>query len=132
MLFCPALLSYRRGALYLIYGCLAVMGGAAAFNGPASSALVAQVIPERVYENAMTWRSSIIQLSSVLGPAAGGLLINMLHGAMWVYAVNGGAALVFRVDCCQFGKRTQQKRVAGGRTLRSLLEGLHFFSGRHR
>jgi len=49
-----AALSAEHGPLYLIYGCLVVLGSAQSFNGPAGSALVAQVIPPEVYENAIT------------------------------------------------------------------------------
>jgi MFS family permease len=121
-----AALSAHHGALLLIYGCLVLMGGAQAFSGPASSALVAQVIPARVYENAMTWRSSIGQVSAVLGPAVGGFLIGLLHGATWVYVINAAAALAFVTLLALTRPRPQAARVAETRTLRSLGEGVRF------
>jgi len=123
-----ALLSYERGPLLLIYGCLVVIRSAQSFSGPASSALVAQVIPEEVYENAMTWRSSIMQLSSVLGPAAGGFLIGILRGATWVYVLDGIASLIFVVLLILMHVRKQTRPVANGRTLSSLMEGVRFLA----
>ncbi len=121
-----AALSAQRGPLALIYACLVALGGAQSFNGPASSALIGQVIPAAAYENATTWRSSSWQLSAVLGPAAGGFLIGLLHGATWVYVVNGAAALVYVALLVLIRERPQQRHVVQERTWRSLGEGLRF------
>jgi MFS family permease len=121
-----AALSAQRGPLVLIYACLVAMGCAQSFNGPASSALIGQVIPAAVYENATTWRSSSWQLSAVLGPAAGGFLIGLLHGATWVYVMNGAAALVYVALLVLIRERPQQRHVVQERTWRSLGEGLRF------
>src|ERR1700730_1034806 len=71
-------LSFTRGPLPLIYGCLLLYGCAEAFNSPATAVLTAQVVPEQALENASIWDSSVGQLASVLGPALGGLLIALL------------------------------------------------------
>lgn|GEM_PF-2443985 len=46
-------LSYTHGALMLIYGCLLLAGIAVAFNGPASTTLLPQTVPEDVYSSAV-------------------------------------------------------------------------------
>lgn len=121
-----AALSSRPGGLPLIYGCLAVMGGAQAFASPASSALVAQVIPTRAYENAMTWRSSTSQVSAVLGPAAGGFLVGLFHGATWVYVLNALAATIFVALLASVRVRPREAPVSTESALRSVAEGLRF------
>lgn len=123
-----AALSAAHGPLLLIYGCLVVIGGASSFSSPAGSAMVAQVIPAAVYENAMTWRSSIGQLSAVMGPAAGGFLIGLLHGATWVYVIDGMCALVYVSLLSLMRVRRHERNVGSGRSLRSLAEGLRFFA----
>ena len=45
-----AALSFERGPLLLVYGCLILLGTAQSFSFPASSALVSQVIPEEAFE----------------------------------------------------------------------------------
>jgi MFS family permease len=122
-----AALSAQRGALLLIYCCLMVMGSAQAFSGPAGSAIVAQVIPEHVYESATTWRSSAWQLSAVLGPAAGGFLVGLLGGGTWVYVLNGVAALIFVLLIAWMRMHRPQVRapVTEG-TWHSLVEGVRF------
>ncbi len=76
----------------------------------------------------MTWRSSTGQLSSVLGPAAGGFLIGILHGAMWVYVLTGLAELVYVLMLVQIKAHHQQAHAAAGKTLQSLVEGLRFLA----
>ncbi len=119
-------LSFTRGSLVLIYGCLVLYGCAAAFNSPAVSTLVPQVVEERAFENAATWDSSVGQLASVLGPALGGLLIALLGGATLVYAINACVILVF-IGLLFF---LREIRPAAPRhettTLQSLGEGLKF------
>ncbi|CAA9558521.1 MAG: Uncharacterized MFS-type transporter [uncultured Thermomicrobiales bacterium] len=121
-----AALTLTRGPLPLIYGCLVIIGSAQAFNNPASSALVAQVIPPDAYESAITWRSSVGQISAVLGPAAGGFLIWLLGGATWVFVLNAAAALAFAALLSLLRVRVAQARGSGARTWRSIVEGLQF------
>src|SRR5947209_6084077 len=119
-------LSFTRGSLVLIYGCLVLYGCAAAFNSPAASTLVPQVVEEKAFENAATWDSGVGQLASVLGPALGGLLIAVLGGATLVYAINAGVILVF--VCLPFFLReiSQAAPRPETTTLQSLGEGLKF------
>jgi MFS family permease len=121
-----AALSFSHGALWLIYGCLVALGGAQAFASPASTALIAQIIPEHAFANAMTWRSSVFQLSSVLGPAAGGALVAILHGASWVYVISALATLLFTLLLLPVQIRYHKRAVAAERTLDSLAEGVRF------
>lgn len=121
-----AVLSAQRGPLLLIYGCLVLLGSAQAFNGPAGSAIVSQVIPPEVYENATRWRSSSGQLSMVLGPAAGGFLVGLLGGAVWVFVLNGLAALLFAGMLLLARIRRQAPRTVEQKTLRALGEGVRF------
>ncbi len=124
-------LSFERGSLVLIYGCLVLYGCASAFNSPAAATLVPQVVDERAFENAATWDSSVGQLASVLGPAVGGLLIALLGGATLVYAINAGVILLF--VCLLFFLR-EIRPVAPTHettTLQSLGEGLKFLRSTH-
>ena len=73
----------------------------------------------------MTWRSSIGQVSAVLGPAAGGFLIGLLHGATGIYLLNAAAALIFILLLPRLRVRPRLARDQG-RSLRSLVEGVRF------
>jgi MFS family permease len=119
-------LSAIHGSLVLIYGCLVVMGSAQAFSGPASGALIAQVIPAALFENASTWRSSSWQLSAVLGPAVGGFLIGLFGGATKIYVLNAGAALVFFTLMAIIRLHRPQTHPKEERVMESLVEGIRF------
>jgi MFS family permease len=121
-----AAISAAHGPLALVYACLALIGGAVAFGNPAGSALIAQVIPPSLYENATTWRSSTGQLSSVIGPAAGGFLFGILDGATAIYVLTGVGALIYVAMLLQARARYPQTRGTAVSALESLAEGLRF------
>ncbi len=126
-----AVLSALRGPIGLIYACLMVTGSAAAFSMPAKWAMVPQLVPKAALTNAITWNSSGWQVASVAGPALGGLVIAVTHGATWAYVVD--------VVCCLavFGlllaipdrHRPQPAAELERVTRRSLLAGLTFVRG---
>jgi MFS family permease len=102
----------------------ALTGAASAFDGPVRTALEIQVIPREHMRSAVSLTYGVAQVSTVAGPAAGGLLIAWL-GFAWAYAVDAvtflaliGAALMIR------------HRAPGDREhepmLRSIAEGLRF------
>ncbi len=121
-----ATLSYLRGPLLLIYGCLVVIGSVQSFYRPVSATLVSQIVPERDFENATTWRSSTSQLSAVLGPASGGFLIALFHGATLVYVLSGCTFLVFAILLLFMRLRPQERPVGSARRLGALVEGVRF------
>lgn len=57
-----------------IYAVLAVSGVSRAILQPARQALGTMIVPTSLYANAATWRSSVWQFASVIGPAMGGLI----------------------------------------------------------
>jgi MFS family permease len=87
--------------VYPIYGVLFFMGTARAFSGPASSALIPHLVPEKHFVNAVTWGGAIWQFSNIAGPALGGLLFTLpltrfvpdtrLEGAGIVYVFTLGS-----------------------------------------
>jgi MFS family permease len=87
-------ISLTQGSLVVLYAVLAVIGAARAFNNPAESALTPQTVPSEYYFSAVTWSSSVWQLSAILGPALGGLVIGLANSAAMVYLVNAIAGLV--------------------------------------
>ena len=60
-----------------IYAVLFVIGTGRAFSGPASSALVPHLVPEKHFVNAVTWGGAIFQFANITGPALGGLLFTL-------------------------------------------------------
>src|SRR5213596_3645885 len=83
-----SLISALQGHVLWIYGCLFAAGVARTFLWPASQAFLPQLVRRQNFSRAVTWNTGAFQLSSVLGPAAGGALIALTHRAEVVYAIN--------------------------------------------
>lgn len=58
-----------------IYALLFLGNAGATFGRPARSALMPQLVPQRIFSNAVTWNSSIFETASVIGPAIGGFIL---------------------------------------------------------
>ncbi len=98
-----ALLGLARAGLhsvYPIYLVLFFMGTARTFSGPANTALIPHLVPEKHFVNAVTWGATIFQFATIIGPALGGVLFTLplvhfvpdtsLQGAGIVYVFNLG------------------------------------------
>jgi MFS family permease len=77
-----------------VYLLLIVIGGARTFLWPASAAFLPGLVGRKQLARAVTFNSASFQLSAVLGPAAGGIVIWLTHGAWVIYALNVVAATV--------------------------------------
>ncbi|HEY0785816.1 MAG TPA: MFS transporter [Acidobacteriaceae bacterium] len=73
-----------------IYAVLFLVGSGRAFSGPASSALIPQLVPKDDFVNAVTWGATIFQIATVVGPSIGGLLFTLPAHARF-----GGATIVY-------------------------------------
>ncbi|GHO43123.1 MFS transporter [Ktedonospora formicarum] len=124
-----AVLSYNQAPIWMIYGCLLLMGCASAFNSPASSAFLSETIPEDSFERAATWFNSSWQLASVIGPALGGFSIALFQGTLPVYIFNtlAGIFMVLMVAQIRIQQTTFQEPAEKKQTtLKDLGEGLQF------
>ncbi len=119
-----AILSYVHAPFQIMYGCLAVIGVARAFNVPARWRLLPEVVPLEMLHNAVTWNSSGFQIASVAGPAVGGILL------VWLLPSGIYLATAICLLCCVGLISTiRPRRVARLReplTFQSLLAGIHF------
>jgi MFS family permease len=78
--------SHYQWPVIWMYPILTVIGIGRAFSAPARWALLPQVVPPEALANAVTWNSSGWQVSTVLGPALGGLVIANTGIAAGAYA----------------------------------------------
>jgi MFS family permease len=109
----------------LIYSCLFLTACGRAFQWPARQALLPHVVVPGTLSNAITWNSSVQEISSVSGPAIAGILL-ATAGSRIVYliqAIFGCLTLL-----CYIGLRYRSEPVADrpAPTAKSLLEGMHY------
>ncbi|MBL9214069.1 MAG: MFS transporter [Opitutaceae bacterium] len=77
----PASLRFDNPALPIIYLILFLHAIVRVLGNPARGAIVPQLVPLSAVGNAVTWNSSTMELSTLVGPALGGLLV-----ALWGYS----------------------------------------------
>ncbi len=120
-----AALSFTNGSLVLIYACLFMFGVMRAFNDPANSTLIAQSVPPEVFGNAATLGSSVWQISSVVGPALGGLLIAHFHRGAEIFFINAISCTFFAL-AVSFMKLRPVVQSTESATWSSVLAGFRF------
>ncbi len=81
------LISKLHAHVSTFYAVLFLVGTARAFIAPAVNAYYTVLVPREVLPNAATWNSTIFELTSMIGPALGGVIVASL-GADTAYAVN--------------------------------------------
>ena len=78
----------------VMYGLLAFGAIGATLGRPGREALMAQLVPNETYPNAVTWNATSFELSSMTGPALGGMIVWLASPAV-AYAV---AAVAFVIS----------------------------------
>ena len=124
LLFLAAALRHPTTAvpLYLI---LVLLGVVRAFSAPVSRTILPQIVPEEHFSSAVAWGSSIFQVATILGPAAGGMVYAAARGPAVVYALGAACALVATV---MIARLRLESRIAPKEptTIRTVLAGLQY------
>ena len=115
-------------SLPLIYLLMLVSASIRTFGWAARSSFFPTLVPRETFANAVTWNSSIFQVSCVLGPAAGGFLIVRL-GFPFIYSLDAICAVAFFFLVLPIEKIREAPRVALG-AWQSLGQGIRFVLGR--
>jgi len=106
-----------------VFCVLAVFGVARAFFGPASASLVANLVPQEDFANAVAWNSSAWQTATIVGPVAGGLLYGLSAEAAYGIAATfmlAGGLLVLSIP--KPAQRTETDRPS----LETLFAGFRY------
>ena len=111
-------------SLPLIYLVMLISASIRTFGWAARSSFFPTLVPRETFANAVTWNSSIFQISCVLGPAVGGFLIVRL-GFPFIYALDASCALIFFLLVLPIRKIRESRRVVGS-AWHSLAEGIRF------
>jgi MFS family permease len=92
---------------YLILACVFFIGVGFAFNAPAWTSIVPQVVSDAELPSAATLSGLQLNISGIIGPALGGLLVP-LAGAKFVFAINAACFLVVVLAIRQWKQPTLQ------------------------
>src|SRR5437773_2406788 len=103
-----ALNSAQGGSIYVLYACLFGYGIARAFIMPSRAAFLPGIIPLEIFSTAVSWNSSGFEISSMAGPAIGGLLIGFFQSPTLVYTINAIGQLTFVVLLGSIAYKVQQ------------------------
>jgi MFS family permease len=120
-----AIWSHFGGPVFLIFGCLLLVGIGQAFNAPARWALLPQLVPDETLTNAVTWNASAFQVASMVGPFLGGLVIDLTGGAKWAYLLAGLCSLTVTVLVAGLRPRPMARPVHAI-SFPSILAGIRF------
>ena len=121
-----AVISARSAPVELMYLCLFVSSSARTFMGAAIASFMPQLVERQMFSRAVTWNSGMFQLSSIIGPSLGGILIAAFGHRAWpIYGINALAALSF---CALLGSIRVKQIIAVKEkmTFQNLLTGFRF------
>ena len=90
-----AINSTRGGSIFFLYACLFLYGTSRSFIMPSRAAFLPGIIPLEIFSTAVSWNSSGFEISSMAGPAIGGLLIGAFQSPTLVYSINAIGQLTF-------------------------------------
>jgi MFS family permease len=103
---------------------LFITGCARAYGWAARGAFLANIVPRELLASAVTWNSSNFQISSMVGPVLGGVIIAR-GGLPWAYGLDVLCGLGF-LAALSTVRHTQEPPLRHDGSLRELFSGLHF------
>jgi MFS family permease len=109
----------------LVYGFLVLSGIGRAFAGPSTNTLLAQILTPKEFQNAYAWLVSSMQISSISGPALGGLLIALTGAATPSYLLAAVGHAVFILTLLMLPV-VRPPPIVGQRSFRDIFAGIGF------
>ena len=110
---------------YPIYGVLLMLGVVRCFSGPATRALLPQLVPAEDFQNAVAWASVLFQGTVILSPSVGGLVYAATSGPAAVYALSLIAGAAAALSTLRINVQSRQ-RAAEPMNWKTTLAGLHY------
>jgi MFS family permease len=106
-----------------VFAVLVLYGSARAFMGPATQAILVNLVPQESFSKAVALSSSSFHVAVILGPTLGGLFY--LAGPKTVYLISS-TLLVLSVIMMCLVKSVKQASASGPASWHTVLEGLRF------
>jgi MFS family permease len=118
-----ALFSVTHGVIGWMYVLLFFDAAFQRLAGPARVALLPVIVPPDQFEGAVKWRTTLYQLTAVIGPAVGGLIITRSIPMAYLFSASTTViyiVLLLRMDI------PDAPRSSRGNMLRQVSEGVRF------
>jgi MFS family permease len=90
---------------------------------PARAAIMPLLVPDNLFENAIKWRTSLMQITGIGGPAIGGIVIAFNIQAAYVLSALSSAAFIIFLTTVRLPAAPRSQR---GNMLGQVMQGLHF------
>jgi MFS family permease len=117
-------------SVHSIYVVLVLVGVFRSFSFPVSRAILPHLVPEEHFSNAVAWNASTFQISTIAGPAVGGIAYALFRGpdAVYVIAVAVSVLAVLLTLRIHLLPAWPEKEVAPKEpiSLRTVFAGFHF------
>jgi MFS family permease len=95
---------------YLILGTVFLLGVGFAFNAPAWTAIIPEVVTKEDLPSAITLGGLQLNISGIVGPAIGGLVLSWL-GVNFVFAINSACFLLVILAVSRWNSHREASRV---------------------
>jgi MFS family permease len=95
---------------YIILICIFFIGIGFAFNAPAWTAIIPELVSNEELPSAATLGGLQLNISGILGPAIGGILLPLI-GANWVFALNAVGFLVVILAILQWKRKERPSKL---------------------
>ncbi len=116
-------LSYSQGSVSWMYFFLFLDAAVVILGRPARVAMMPQLVPGKDFPNAVMWNTSMMQFTSVMGPALGGLVV--AWSVPFAYVIAATSSLVYLLMVFRL-KLPPATRAVGAASVKTLAAGLKF------
>ena len=119
-----ALISYHRAHVGWVYLVMLGLSCCLTLGRPSRSAILPHLVPTDVFANAVTWNASFFQLSAMIGPAIGGLVLAWHVQA--VYVIDACSSIAYAIITISLPANQTPLHHRGEPALSMLAKGLQF------
>ena len=123
--FLALLTSLRLLNPYIVLACVFLIGIGFAFNAPAWTAIVPEVVSDEELPSAATLGSLQMNIAGTIGPALGGMLLPLI-GANWVFAMNAICFLIVILAILQWKRERGPSKLPSESFFESFLTAIRY------
>ncbi len=116
-------LAVGQGPIWLMYLVLLMDSSVLRLGGPARTAMLPLLVPPEVFENSVKWRTSLMQMSGLVGPALGGFVVAWSVPGAYLIAACSSMAMIGLLTTLKLRPQAPSPR---GPMLAQLAEGIRF------